>query len=262
MKKIVFILLFRCFSGSIVAQINIEASPDVQSVNVGGKSQIEQVIKTQMNIHQTLLKAPDQDVIIYFTVTKDEKIQDVFFKDNYGAYYKKETRRLLNYFMFESAKKNNVNVDGYGSLTINFNAVKYKTYLKERNKYKLNTGDKDADSSFVINTVADISPEYYKGEDELKEFILANMDYPNVARNQNIEGTVQLSFVVETNGYLSNIKALKIIGGGCTDEAIRIISLTRWKPAIKGGKYVRYKTTYPITFSIKNVNHDNSASGQ
>jgi protein TonB len=133
--------------------------------------------------------------------------------------------------------------------------------MKERKKLKNNL-TKPQDSTFVIYEVADKSPEYYKGEEALTEFILENIEYPNVAKNQNIEGTVQLTFVVETNGFVSNIKAIKQVNGGCTAEAIRVVGLLKWKPAEKNGKYIRYKVTYPITFNLKNINKDNSSSQQ
>ncbi|HWY13374.1 MAG TPA: energy transducer TonB, partial [Bacteroidia bacterium] len=100
------------------------------------------------------------------------------------------------------------------------------------------------------------------GDDAYPQFVLDNIEYPNVAKTQNIEGTVQLTFIVEKNGFVSNIKAVTEVNGGCTQEAIRIINLLKWKPAEKNGKYVRYKMTLPITFSLKNINRDNSNSQQ
>lgn len=261
MKNIWLIILSFCMC-LCEAQVNIETVPDVLPVNIGGKKQVEKVVQTQMNMPDVFLKHPDKEVIIYFTVTKEGKVKDIFFKEELATFYKNESKRLLRYFIFEPAKKNNLNVEAYGSLTFMFSPSKYKSYLKERNRTKLSIDPEKADTSFVIYEAADRSPEYYKGEDALKEFILNELEYPNLARMQNIEGVVNLSFVVETNGFVSNIKATKPVDGGCTDEAIRIMGMTRWKPAEKGGKYVRYKTTYPITFSLKNVSRDNSAGGQ
>lgn len=263
MKKVIlFSALILVFVSAATAQINIEANPDIQSVNIGGKNQMEHIIKTQLIIPEHILKLEDKEVTIYFTVTKNAEVFTPFFKEEYPDFYKSEAKRLLRYFIFEPAKKASANVDAYCSLTISFSAKKYKLYLKERNKYKLNLSANAPDTSFVIYEVADRSPDFYKGADELTQFIFESIEYPNVAKNQNIEGTVPLSFIVEANGYVSNVKPLKIIGGGCTDEAIRVINLTRWKPAEKSGKYVRYKMTYPITFTLKNISRDNSGPTQ
>lgn len=227
--------------------------------NTGGKKQLDHVVKTQMIIPEKYLKTEDKEVIIFFTVTKEGKVLNPFFKDKYDAYCEAEAKRLLKYFLFEPAKKGEVAVEAFGSLTFNFSPSKYKQWLKERNKYKVNL-DKPQDTTFTIYEMADKSPEFYKGDDALPEFILENIEYPNVAKTQNIEGTVNLSFIVEANGYVSNVKVLKGVAGGCSDEAVRVVNLLRFKPAEKGGKYVRYKTNYPITFNLKIVNKDASNS--
>jgi protein TonB len=68
-----------------------------------------------------------------------------------------------------------------------------------------------------------------------------------------VEGTVVLEYIVETNGFVTGIVPKKRVSAGCTEEAIRLISETRWQPAMLGGKAVRYRMTYPITFSLRNM---------
>ncbi len=261
MKKLLLISL-SLITALLQAQINIEANPDTPPLNFGGKTQQEQILKNQMYIAGPYQDSPDKEINIYFTVSKTGKVSDVFFKEEYSNFYRDETKRLLRFFLFDPARKTNQNVDAYGSLTILYSGPKYKSYLKERKSTKLKIEDKVQDTSFVIYEIADKSPEFYKGDEALPEFILNTIEYPSVAKTQNIEGTVILSFIVEANGYVSNVKAMKTVGGGCTDEAIRVASLIRWKPAEKDNKYVRYKMNYPIKFSLKNVNRDNSSAGQ
>ncbi len=257
----IFFIISLFYFGGLKSQIKIEAEPDTPPTNTGGKTQLEQLVKTQMQMPTQFTNA-EKEATIFFTVTKEGKVVDPFFKEEYLNFYQKECKRLLRYFIFEPAKKSNVIVDAYGSLTFNFSGSKYKTNLKERNKYKLNFSDKIQDTTFSIYELADKSPEFYKGDDALPEFILSNIEYPNIAKLQNIEGTVVLSFIVETNGFVSNVKTIKMVGGGCNEEAIKLINSLRFKPAEKNGKYVRYKMQYPITFNLKNVNKDNSNSGQ
>lgn len=254
-------LIFIGYYSVAFAQINVVAHPEVPPMNIGGKLQLEHVIRTQLYIAPSYIWKEEKNVNIFFTVTKDGKVIDPFFKEKTDAFYENECKRMLNYFLFEPAKIGGVAVDAYGSLTINFNGNKYDESLKERKKLKKNL-TKLQDSSFVIYEIADKSPEFYKGDAELSSFISENMEYPGVARTQNIEGTVHLSFIVETNGFVSNVKVVKGVNGGCTEEAVRVALLLKWKPAEKNGKYVRYKVSYPITFNLKNVNKDNSASGQ
>lgn len=256
-----FTLLFISLFTSLNAQVKVELNPDTPPVNIGGKKQLDHLIYTQLIVPPKLIWVDDKLVTIYFTVTKDGKAIDPFFKDNYDAYYQTESKRILNFVLFEPGKIGGINVDSYGSLTLVFNGERYKESLKERKKLKNNL-TKPQDSTFVIYEIADKSPEYYKGEDALAEFILENLEYPSVAKRQNVEGTAHLTFIVETNGFVSNIKAIKHVNAGCTEEAIRVVGLLKWKPAEKNGKYVRYKVTYPITFNLKNINKDNSSSQQ
>jgi protein TonB len=136
------------------------------------------------------------------------------------------------------------------------------TYFKQKNKLTLKK-PLPADSSFVIYTKADKSPEYYKnGDDGLAEFILSQIEYPKLAIEKSIEGTVVIEFVVETNGYLTGITVKQGVNAGCTEEALRLIKLTKWQPAVFNNKFVRYKTNFPITFSLRNISKDNTSGSQ
>ncbi len=102
-----------------------------------------------------------------------------------------------------------------------------------------------------INSIYDIMPEFPGGEIALKKFLQKNILYPKEAREQGIEGTVYTSFVVDTNGEISDIKILRGVGGGCSEEAIRVIKrMPKWKPATQKGKPVRVQFNMPINFSI------------
>ncbi len=134
--------------------------------------------------------------------------------------------------------------------------------LKQKSKINLKI-NLSADSSFIIYSKADKSPEYYKnGEEGLADFILSEIEYPKLAIEKSIEGTVTIEFIIETNGYVSNLIIKNGIGAGCSEEALRIIKQTKWQSAVINNKLVRYKTTYPITFSLRNVNKDNGTSSQ
>jgi protein TonB len=87
---------------------------------------------------------------------------------------------------------------------------------------------------------------------ELYEFIGKNLRYPEEARNSKIEGKVFAEFVVEKDGSLSNVKAVKGIGHGCDEEVVRVIKSlpAEWKPGEKNGKIVRTKFTLPILFQL------------
>ncbi len=96
-------------------------------------------------------------------------------------------------------------------------------------------------------------PEFIGGEDALKEFIKRNFVYPQIARENMIKGTVYISFVIQADGSLTNIKVLRGIGGGCDAEAVRLVKAMngKWKPGKQRGKAVAVRFTIPVKFNIE-----------
>jgi protein TonB len=72
-----------------------------------------------------------------------------------------------------------------------------------------------------------------------------------MARESGITGTVYITFVVEKDGSLSDIRALREVGGGCTAEALRVIqTMPRWTPGKQRGVPVRVRINLPVKFML------------
>lgn len=83
------------------------------------------------------------------------------------------------------------------------------------------------------------------------EFVQKKMKYPAQARRMGIEGKVYVQFVVDTDGSLTDVKAVKGIGAGCDEEAVRVIKLApKWSPPKQRGKPVKQRIILPITFKL------------
>jgi len=105
--------------------------------------------------------------------------------------------------------------------------------------------------SLKIFTEAEFMPKFVGGEIELNKFLNKNMLYPNLAKENNIEGRVIIRFVVEKDGSLSNIEILKKLGFGCDEEVIRLIkTMPKWNPGKTYGKAVRVNYILPIVFKL------------
>lgn len=256
---VAFILLF---STSLFSQEKIEMVVDKPAQPVGGKLDEDYVFQSQVIYPENLLKKNiSQDVAIYFTVSADGSVKDIEFKQEYKDEFKSEAKRLLRYFVFTPATIGNVNVASQSFLVFKFSPDTYKKYSKARG-FVIHKDQAIFDTSFVVYKMADSSPEYYKGEEALGEFVLSNLEYPDLAIRQNLQGTVVMSFIVEPNGTISNIVVEKEFNHLCTQEALRIMRQTKWKPGKKDGKAIRYKTKYPIIFNLNNINKDNATSEQ
>ena len=255
-------VLFLFFTSFLFAQEKIETVVDMPAKVKGGKGDVDYVFQSQVIYPEVLLKQKKaEDVTIYFTVTSKGEVKDIEFRQTYDEAFRAEASRLLRYFVFEPAKVGSVPVASSSFLVFKFNPDAYKKYTKTRG-FILPKDQAQYDTSFVIYERADKSPEYYKGDDALPEYILSNLEYPDLAIRQNIQGTVIVSFIVEPNGTLSNMVAEKEFNQLCTDEAFRIMRETRWKAAEKDGKKVRYRSKYPIVFNLNNINKDNSMGEQ
>lgn len=102
-----------------------------------------------------------------------------------------------------------------------------------------------------VYTVVEKMPEYPGGEEARIKFLVTNIKYPPKARKEGIKGTVFVTFIIEKDGKITNVKALKGIGGGCDEEAVRVISMMpNWKPGMQRGEAVRVQFNMPIKFHL------------
>lgn len=112
----------------------------------------------------------------------------------------------------------------------------------------------DADSTTDF-TVVETAADFPGGTSALMEFLSQYLQYPDAAARKGIEGRVQLSFVVEKDGSISDIKEIRSPDESLTIEAIRVLSLApKWKPATQRGKPVSSRVFLPITFRLSSSN--------
>lgn len=103
-----------------------------------------------------------------------------------------------------------------------------------------------------IFLVVEEMPSFPGGEGEMYKYIGNNIDYPRMAKESGISGRVFVTFVVEKDGRVTDVQILRGIGGGCDEEAIRVIqSMPTWKPGKQRGKPVRVQYRMPIKFTLQ-----------
>ena len=103
-----------------------------------------------------------------------------------------------------------------------------------------------------IFTVVETQPQFPGGEDSLYSFIYTNLRYPQEAIDNGIEGNVYITFAIEKDGSITNIKILRDIGYGCGAEAVRVLKMMpKWIPGSQRGKPVRVQFNIPIKFELK-----------
>lgn len=104
----------------------------------------------------------------------------------------------------------------------------------------------------IIYRVVEDMPSFPGGEEAMFNYLSRNINYPVVAKQTGIQGTVHLTFVVEMDGSISNVSILRGIGGGCDQEAMRVVkSMPIWAPGNQQGRPVRVQFTLPVKFVLQ-----------
>lgn len=94
-------------------------------------------------------------------------------------------------------------------------------------------------------------PEFPGGEAALIKYIQSKIVYPGIARENGIDGTVYLQFVVDKEGKVGNVKVLRGVGGGLEEEAIRVVkTLPKFTPGKQNGRSVPVYYTVPVKFRL------------
>ena len=95
-------------------------------------------------------------------------------------------------------------------------------------------------------------PVFPEGQQAMYKFISDNLQYPEIAKQNGISGQVILQFVVSSDGTIKNAKVMRGIGGGCNEEALRILNaMPKWNPGKHNGRAVPVMFTLPIKFVIQ-----------
>ena len=101
--------------------------------------------------------------------------------------------------------------------------------------------------------VVEQMPEYPGGMQELFGYLAKNIKYPKDAEDQQIQGRVIATFIINKDGSISDAKVVKSVSPSLDEEALRVINgMPNWKPGKQNGKVVNVKYTIPISFRLQN----------
>ena len=102
-----------------------------------------------------------------------------------------------------------------------------------------------------VYNIVEQMPEFLGGTNALLKYVANNIHYPEKAKDAGIEGRVFIGFVIRKDGSVSDVKVMKGIGGGCDEEAVRVInSMPKWTPGRQKGEPVNVNYSMPINFKL------------
>jgi len=98
-------------------------------------------------------------------------------------------------------------------------------------------------------------PEFPGGIKKFYDYLSKSIKYPKLAQENNVQGKVFLSFIVEKDGALSDVQITRGLGSGTDEEAVRVISESpKWNPGLAEGKAVRVKYNINVNFTLRSEN--------
>lgn len=109
--------------------------------------------------------------------------------------------------------------------------------------------EEEADQVFMI---VEEQASFPGGNEAWMKFLSKNLEYPRQAKRMGIEGAVFLSFIVDQQGSISDIQVIRGIGGGCDEEAVRVLKESpKWNPGKQRGRPVKSRMQFRIVFKLK-----------
>lgn len=96
------------------------------------------------------------------------------------------------------------------------------------------------------------APEFKGGPSAMNEYLRNQLRYPQIAREMRIQGMVIVQFVVGRDGSISQAEVVRGIGGGCDEEALRVVEgMPKWNPGIQNDREVSVRYAIPIRFVLQ-----------
>lgn len=110
----------------------------------------------------------------------------------------------------------------------------------------------DPDALGQVFHMVEMMPAFLGGHEAMFKYLGQNIKYPEAAVSAGIQGTVLVTFVVDTNGSIHDTPVLRGIGGGCDEEALRVVNgMPLREPGMQHGEAVRVQYNLPIRFRIR-----------
>ena len=135
----------------------------------------------------------------------------------------------------------------------NLNVEDFKADASPKKSLQLQEVLISNDNTIKEFSSVDVLPEFPGGLETWSNYLQGNLKYPKLAKDNKVTGRVIVSFIVEKDGSLSEIKVLRGLGAGLDEEAVRVLKASpKWRPGIQDGKAVRVAYTMPIFFQLAN----------
>ena len=240
---------------SLLTTTALRAQTDGTCMPVGGKSALDRLFEQELVYPAVALEAGIKgEVVVTVKVDPNGKLNALSVGRSLSPECDAEALRVVGHVLWQPATAGETCATKEHYLAVPFDPARYKRWVKARHLRSGEVFALPADSLKEVRSARElekqVEPDIPNGLAGLPAFLGRELRYPNEAFRYSLEGTVQLEFVVEPSGTISNMRAVKEVGGGCTEEAMRLMHRIAWKPGVMGGKRVRSTQQVSIRFNL------------
>lgn len=254
-------LTMKCFFTGFVLMLgfNIYAQ-NMSAEPIAGKNTTRKVIQNHLVYPESALAAKKNGkVTVYLDVDKDGIASNYTVRECFDEECCAEAIRLVKQILWIPAKKDGIPIPSKHEYTVEFSAKAYNKMYSKSPKIKVPLDDYKVKNDNKVYELEDLTtaphPYFSNPNATLNGYFLSEMRYPEQAKELEISGTVILSFTIETDGTVANITVDKSVGGGCDNEAIRLVQDLLWIPGMIDDSLVRTKYQQEITFQFGERNY-------
>jgi TonB-like protein len=221
---------------------------------VTGQKALKSMIRAFIDYPEYDLKSKSQGTVkIGFTTDKTGEVIEYSVNQHVSPGIDSSALSIFRLIIWNPATKDGKPIQGKSGIDIKYNIKSFEKIAKRRGYKHIRFPHLPVDTSGIINNIKHVTtlprPIFTDEKVTLADYIYGELKYPEAAIKMGIAGEVELLFVIETNGLPSNIVAKKHLGGGCTEEAVRILQGIKWNPGLLKNEAVR--TSYSIVIKFR-----------
>lgn len=222
----------------------------------GGKSEFKHWLHLEMQYPKEALEKKQKGKVVFVVEVNTQGKGTIVRQDfSGGALLDKEATRLVNMIEWVPATYEGKPEISTRNVTVNFAPKKYYHYVKQRGYDTLPTLPIPVDTTLKVYNITEVTKKpqaILPPNTSFNEYVYSELKFPPQAYKLNITGVTHISFVVEPSGNITNVYPQKYLGGGCFEEAVRVLRTLKWQPAEVNGMVVRSYYNCTISFTMNN----------
>ena len=241
----------------VVEVLNVRKDPEVAAEYPGGTPALMRFLSTKVKYPKEAEKRGEQGkAYVQFVVKSDGNVDYVQIAKTSGSKVLDDeaVRVVKSMPRWTPAKQNGENVSSMLTLPVAFKLGDVPTVAVDAPEGKNEVVDvKITAVDEEIYQIVEQQPEFKDGMGALMKYLSSNINYPQEAKDKNIQGKSLIRFVVEKDGSITDVEVARSSGNDLLDqESLRVVkSMPKWNPGKQSGRAVRTRFVLPVMFRLQ-----------